>query len=71
MKEHGQPGMPGALAQVHVTVMQLGVVQEPSMVETTHVRVVQASLEAVQVGRRQNILCNTRLNPEYSGRRLE
>ena len=59
--------MHGEFAQVHATVMQLGVVQEPSLVETTHVRVVQASLEAVQVGRRQNILCNTRLNPEYMG----
>ena len=48
-REHGRPGMPGALAQVHVTVMQLGVVRDPSLVETTHVRVVQASLEAVQV----------------------
>ena len=49
-REHGRPGMPGALALEHVTVMLLIVAQEPSLAETVHVQAVQARLEAVQVG---------------------
>ena len=50
LREYGRPGMPGALALEHVTVMLLIVAQEPSLAETVHVQAVQARLEAVQVG---------------------
>ena len=49
LKEHGQPGMPGALAQEHVTVMLLGLEQEAPVEATHHAQEAQVKLAVAQV----------------------
>ena len=49
MKAHGLPGTPGALAWVHVTVMQKEIEQEASQMVPLHAQAIQLRWEVVQV----------------------